>query len=868
MAKKDYSPDIRALEISVPYFSIKQDRLSPGDLKILSKTYSIYAGYCESILGYDLDPRIVDVYSFQKNVKPSEISSLISKLTELNNQEEEKEKTKEQVTSIPPELQSLVAEYEQNKTLLESEEIKSNSQKSVAEQVKIAIAHKKIMDLALANKEGRITKGEKFQKTEDILVSLGSPKSQSATEALSSSYKVVKQVAFTYSGFSKLSHEVQNEIISSAVDLNTVCVSDIDTAIQASVLQLNLSSLEEADKNILATIPGGFVSSVYHEIITENQKTTDYNTQISANEENIIKLQREGKNEKVLAIIEENQHLQAFIDEQSTRLTNKIARMSDLYKDFEKSREARLSSDPDLKDAIETANYTIASIQNNLRNNGVTPHLFTPADDAQLLEQAFRQDNPGILRPNAGYKAEYAAALINSPATQDQNLSPQAILLAGKGLTPNMIAHAREFAIKNPDSSLGKLYKTRKDLFDSIGVQIRKITSSPLGKEINAARTGLGKIIDNGSKFFGKISDKIPGGFGNAIRVIQDPFGSMRSWAGRKAGELILKRISQSLTNETLKKGAQVLLQGGLKETIKKLTAEAATKLALKVGAKVGLKLGLETAAQAANVIPGLGIVIAVAIDVLFWLGEKAGNIIKNISQSIYGEEVKARDLLAIPAAGAAAAISGVTAVVVTLSTATYIAAKSAVGTIALGTTIGIFFYITSIVMAPLISTLVQLETQPRAIVNCANMLWPFEGSYAITQGPNQISTGCTHQGGIAQSADFATPIGTPIISMSDGIVSLAGGDPGSGYGYHVVIDATSDSGQAFQIIYGHFSSVKVSTGENVKAGQTIGLSGNTGYGTGPHLHVGYLGIEYNSCPAGGFIINENCCDTSTCNQP
>ncbi len=867
MAKTDYSQDIRSLEISVPLYSIKSEDLSPGDLQILNKAYSIYENYCENLLGYSLDPNIEDVYSFQKYVKPSEIGDLISKLTDLNNQKEEEkyETIKEQDASIPPELESLVAEYEQNKALLNSEEIQSNSQKSVAEQVKIAVAYKNRNDLILANKQRRQENGEIFRNPDEAFVTLGSPKSISKTAALAASYKAVQEVAFANESFSNLTPETQNIIIDEAVNLNLRCVTNIDVAVQSAAILVNGSNIPTEDQQGIVNVSSNYIHSVYDAINTQTQQAATYQSQIDENEVVLLQLETEAQNLTGEELEEKNIQIKS-LTYRNQQLTNKIDNLpgqfevfnnnqaSDFQK-FEKESQLRLSKNPDTKDIIENANNQVASIQNNLENNGVTPHLISPLDDAHLLEQAFRHDIPGVLNPHAGYEAEYAAALVDNPKTQDPDLSPQSILLSGKGLTPKLLAKAREFAIKNPDSSLGKLYKTRKDIFNAVGVQIRKISNSPLGKEIYAAKTGLGKFISSSSKLFGKIFDKVPGGFGGVLRIVQDPVGAFRSWAGKKIGTYAVNKILASTAGKATLVAGKKLAGELLKKGIGKALASIATKL--------GIKLGLAAT--------GVGAPVALALLILDIVGAVFNTIksfVQKIAKSIYGEEIKARDLLAIPAAGAVATVGGITAVVVTLSTATYIAAKSAVGTVVLGSFIGIFFYITSIVMAPLISTLVQLETQPKAIINCANMLWPFEGSYPITQGPNQTSNNCTHQGGIAQSADFATPIGTPIISMSDGIVSYAGGDSGTGYGNHVIVDATSDSGESFQIVYGHFSSVKVSSGENVKAGQTIGLSGNTGYSTGPHLHVGYYGIEYNSCPAGGFIINENCCDTSTCNQP
>ena len=87
---------------------------------------------------------------------------------------------------------------------------------------------------------------------------------------------------------------------------------------------------------------------------------------------------------------------------------------------------------------------------------------------------------------------------------------------------------------------------------------------------------------------------------------------------------------------------------------------------------------------------------------------------------------------------------------------------------------------------------------------------------------------GSTNHGGI----DLAAPTGTPIAAVSGGVVTLAGWN--GGYGNCVIVD----HGNGFESLYGHMSSIAVSAGQSVMAGQTLGGVGSTGNSTGPHLHL------------------------------
>lgn len=79
---------------------------------------------------------------------------------------------------------------------------------------------------------------------------------------------------------------------------------------------------------------------------------------------------------------------------------------------------------------------------------------------------------------------------------------------------------------------------------------------------------------------------------------------------------------------------------------------------------------------------------------------------------------------------------------------------------------------------------------------------------------------------------DFGAEMGTPVVAAYSGSVAIA--DLMGGYGLAVVLDHQK-SGQ--QTLYAHLSEILVQPGQVVEQGTIIGLVGNTGNSTGPHLH-------------------------------
>lgn len=79
---------------------------------------------------------------------------------------------------------------------------------------------------------------------------------------------------------------------------------------------------------------------------------------------------------------------------------------------------------------------------------------------------------------------------------------------------------------------------------------------------------------------------------------------------------------------------------------------------------------------------------------------------------------------------------------------------------------------------------------------------------------------------------DIRLNIGDSVRTVFDGIVRIKKFDP-SGYGYYILVRHKN----GLETLYGHLSKQMVEVGDELKAGEVIGLGGNTGRSSGPHLH-------------------------------
>lgn len=148
-----------------------------------------------------------------------------------------------------------------------------------------------------------------------------------------------------------------------------------------------------------------------------------------------------------------------------------------------------------------------------------------------------------------------------------------------------------------------------------------------------------------------------------------------------------------------------------------------------------------------------------------------------------------------------------------------------------------------------------ELMSPDSTRIPTGTLQWPLPVAGTITSQFGHRVDPITGEVSSHTGTDIACAEGTPILAAADGVVTVANGldSWGGSYGYYIQID----HGGGLETLYAHCSSICVTTGQQVQAGQVIGYVGHTGRATGSHLHfeihinkirkdaMSYFGMQY-----------------------
>lgn len=115
---------------------------------------------------------------------------------------------------------------------------------------------------------------------------------------------------------------------------------------------------------------------------------------------------------------------------------------------------------------------------------------------------------------------------------------------------------------------------------------------------------------------------------------------------------------------------------------------------------------------------------------------------------------------------------------------------------------------------------------------------WPLDDVYITQRFGKTVGAERLYKSGSHNGVDFRASIGTKVKNVLSGtVVGTGNTDAVKGcYSFGKWVMVKHDNG--LSTIYGHLSVISVSSGQRLGTGDLIGFSGNTGYSTGPHLHI------------------------------
>lgn len=146
-----------------------------------------------------------------------------------------------------------------------------------------------------------------------------------------------------------------------------------------------------------------------------------------------------------------------------------------------------------------------------------------------------------------------------------------------------------------------------------------------------------------------------------------------------------------------------------------------------------------------------------------------------------------------------------------------------------------------------------EAEVPNSKVIDVRNYYMPVPGQLTSQYG-YRAKFGRMHKG-----VDLALKMNDTVRAAFDGKVRLTNYE-GKGYGNYVIVRHPN----GLETVYGHLNKHLVKPNQVVKAGQAIGLGGNTGRSTGPHLHFETRFMGYAINPSAIFDFANHCTHTDT----